>query len=398
MSYTRPNPFCYGVVRTASWLAAKLIFRRRVLRNELRSAKGPCVVIANHQAALDFVNLIGLTRRPLSFVISNSIYSTLPFRPLVKRLGLLPKQQFQTAPKDLRRMKEVIDAGQSLVIYPAGLMCEDGLSTPIPAATCKFLKWLDADIYVARTVGSYFVMPKWGKGMRPGRTTIDVYKLIDRRELAQLELAELKRLSDRALLFDAYREQAQLKAVYHGAANIAGLENVVYQCPHCLKEFTIQAAGSVLRCGSCGYELAADRHGFLYNRHSLGGQLRYVSDWSTLIRSILEQKLTDEPETALSSGVRVCLLEEKRHRFAEAGSGTLTLDRQHFTLEATLNGEAVSVRVPTVSLPCLPFSPGRHLELQQGQTIYRCWPEDGRLVMKFINMLRVLHTMRTSEE
>ena len=89
---------------------------------------------------------------------------------------------------------------------------------------------------------------------------------------------------------------------------------------------------------------------------------------------------------------------EVRRFFAEAGFGTLTLDAHHFTIKGCLHGEDTCISVPTISLPCLPFSPGRHLELQCGAAIYRCYPEDSRLVMKFINTLRVLHSMRHPEE
>jgi hypothetical protein len=51
----------------------------------------------------------------------------------------------------MKKMKAVVEAGQPLAIYPAGLMCEDGLSTPIPKATYKFLKWMNVDVYMART-------------------------------------------------------------------------------------------------------------------------------------------------------------------------------------------------------------------------------------------------------
>ena len=78
-------------------------------------------------------------------------------------MGVIPKQQFQTTVTDMKNMKAVVEAGQPLVIYPAGLMCEDGLSTPVPKATYKFLKWMNVDVYMARTEGSYFVMPKWSK-------------------------------------------------------------------------------------------------------------------------------------------------------------------------------------------------------------------------------------------
>ena len=72
MRYTKPNLFIYRLAQVISWFVATFIFRRKILRNEIRGKQGAYVVIANHQAALDFVNLIGATRRPMSFVISKS--------------------------------------------------------------------------------------------------------------------------------------------------------------------------------------------------------------------------------------------------------------------------------------------------------------------------------------
>ena len=57
---------------------AATVFKRKYIRNEIRNAQGPYVVIANHQAAYDFAGLIGATKRPLTFVISNSFYNSLP--------------------------------------------------------------------------------------------------------------------------------------------------------------------------------------------------------------------------------------------------------------------------------------------------------------------------------
>ena len=136
-------------------------------------------------------------------------------------------------------MKEVIDAGEILAIYPAGLMCEDGLPTPLPTGTYQVLRWLRTDIYVARTVGMYFCMPKWTKGMRAGRTHLDVYKLFSREELESADLETVKRKTEEALGFDAYREQEQMTVRYGKGGCIEGLQNVLYTCPHCKTEFSM---------------------------------------------------------------------------------------------------------------------------------------------------------------
>lgn len=395
MEYQRPKRLYYRLAQAISWFVATFIFKRKFIRNEIRGKKGPFVVIANHEAAYDFVNLIGATARPMSFVISKSFFSSLPIQGFLKKMGVIPKQQFQTTVTDLKKMKRVIEHGEPLVIYPAGLMCEDGLSTPIPGATYKFIKWMDADVYVARTQGTYFVMPKWTKGFRPGRTYMDIYKLFDKEELKLLSLEQVQAKVDEALLYDAYREQEQLRVVYKNNRNIQGLENVLYVCPHCGKEFTIRAASEdTLKCDACGFTATCDDYGFL---ETTPQAYRYVSDWSRYIYRGQLEKMRAGEETSLGAKTSIRMVDEKKHKFVDAGFGTLELYKEKFILRGTIHGEKVELSIPA-NVPTLPFSPGKYLELQDGGTIYRCVLEEGHLVMKFINMLKIYYELSKKEK
>lgn len=391
MHYQKPNRFLYGITQAVAWLAAKLVFRRKFLRNEIKGKKGPFVVIANHQCALDFVNLIGATRRPMTFVISNSFFNTLPIRGFMRKLGVIPKQQFQTNARDLKKMKAVIDKGEAFVIYPAGLMCEDGLSTPIPAATYKFLKWLKADVYVAKVQGSYFVMPKWAKGIRPGRTYMDIYQLFSKEELADMDLAEVQKRTDEAMLFDAYREQEQLRATYKKCDDLQGMEHVLYMCPHCGAEFTIGVEGNRIACSACGFAHESDRYGLLHQVGNVGREIPYISDWSRLIYSRMARQLEEEGLPTLENHVSIRMIDMKKKKFLPVGEGELTLSQERFRLQGVANGEPLDIAVDAGTFPSLPFSPGKYLEFQHGEKIYRCMLSDGRLVMKYINMIKVLY-------
>ena len=394
MHYKKPNLFCYRIAQMVSWIVATLIFRRKILRNELKGKKGPYVVIANHQAALDFVNLIGAVRRPMSFVISNAFFNTLPIRGFLEKMGVIPKQQFQTTVRDLKRMKAVTDQGEAVVIYPAGLMCEDGLSTPIPAATYKFLKWLDVDVYMARTEGTYFAMPKWTSGLRPGRTYLDIYRLFTQAELRNMDTEELKRRADDALLFDAYREQEKHPVKYINGNDLRGLEHVLYQCPHCQAEFTIENVDKDrLRCSVCGYEQQSDEYAFLHKASAKGQEIRYVSDWSRLIYNRLKEHVLSGAVTGLEAKTVIRMIDYDKKKFLDVGKGTVSLDAEQFVIEGWIRGEAVTLTVPIAGIPTLPFKPGKYLEVQQGSDIYRCVLEDGRLVMKFINLVKIFHEL-----
>lgn len=394
MSYRKPHLLYYRITQVAAWCMSHLVFRRKFVRNEIRGKKGGYVVIANHQTALDFVNLIGATSRPMSFVISKSFYNALPVKKFMTKIGVIPKQQFQTAVSDLKTMRAVIEAGMPLVIYPAGLMCEDGLSTPIPSATYKFLKWLDTDVYMARTTGSYFVAPKWTKGMRPGRTYMDIYQLFSRQELAEMDVDAIKQRAEEALLFDAYREQEDKQIPYWNNQNVEGLQNVLYQCPHCGKEHTIVACKNTLTCSACGYEQVSDRYAMLHNKKELGPAIRYVSDWSTLIHQKLKEKVRRGEDKTLSTPVTVRMFGERKHGFTDVGNATLSLSPEGIQLQGTVCDAPIDLQVSLTNVPTLPFSPGRYLEVQNGKDIYRCVPTDGRIVMKCIHLIKIFYELR----
>lgn len=395
MPYNRPKRLYYRTAQLASWFVATFVFKRKFLRNEIKGKQGSFVVIANHEAALDFVNLIGATRRPMSFVISKSFFNTLPIKGFMEKMGVIPKQQFQTAVKDLRQIKAVVDEGEAVVIYPAGLMCEDGLSTPIPTATYKFLKWLEADIYVARTIGTYFVTPKWAKGMRPGRTYMDIYKLFSKEELAQTDLAMIREKTDRALLFDAYREQEEWLVKYKGNDNIEGLQNVLYICPHCLTDFSMQVRDkNTLLCTACGFMQKSDEYAFLHKCGDVGQEWRYVSDWSRCIYEHLRERIRQGLDGELTAETAIHMIDYEKNKFAEVGQGILRLSQDRFSISGYIKGEAVQLEIPTTNLPSLPFSPGKYLEIQHGSNIYRCVLNNGRLVMKFIHMVKIFYELK----
>ncbi len=390
--------FWYRFAQLAARVMVKMWFKRKFIRNEVKGKKGPFVIIANHQAALDFANLIGVSREHVSFIISSSFFNTNPIKGLLDKAGMIPKQQFQTGVRELKRMRSVIDNGGILGIYPAGLMCEDGLSTPIPVATYKFLQWLKADIYMARTYGTYFVMPKWSKKKRPGKTFLDVYKLFDKDELADMPIAEIKARTDEALLFDAYREQEKYMVKYKGGNNVEGLENVLYKCPLCGEEFSIKVKNTdTLYCEACGYEERCDEYCFLNKTSEVGTEIRYVSDWARHIYDELKREILEGGFTEISAKTSVSMIDYEEREFKNVGNGEIRVTKEHITLIGTVKGEPIELSLQTAAFASLPFSPGKYVELQHGEDIYRCILDDGKLAMKIVNAVKIFYEMAVGE-
>lgn len=89
---------------------------------------------------------------------------------------------------------------------------------------------------------------------------MDIYKLFTKEEIAEADLDTIRQRTDEALLFDAYREQNAHPQKYWRNNDIRGLEQVLYVCPHCHREFTMAVEGKdLLHCTNCGYAQRSDR-------------------------------------------------------------------------------------------------------------------------------------------
>ena len=122
--------------------------------------------------------------------------------------------------------------------------------------------------------------------MRRGRTYLDVFKLIDKNELKDMTTEQIRNKVSEALFFDAYREQETNMIKYKGGDNIEGLENVLYICPNCKEEFTLNIKNkNTIYCSKCGFAHTSDEYGFLHNSGGIGEEIRYVSDWSRFVEA-----------------------------------------------------------------------------------------------------------------
>lgn len=374
-NYNKPNPIVYGIFSFASKILSFLKFNLKIEKNEAKGVKGGYVVIANHESALDFVNVVKALNRRAHFVISNAFYKTFPLGFLVEKLGLIPKNQFQTLPSDLKKMKTVVDNEVPLVIFPAGLMPENGICTPIPKATGKALKWLNQDVYIAKSNGSYLTNPKWSEKWRRGVTTLSVTKFISKQELLNVSAEKLQEMIEKTLYFNAYNENAEKKIEFKNGDDVAGLENVLYKCPLCGKEYTIISENKkALKCLSCGYKVYSDKTGALYKENKREAIFKYPSDWSLYIEKEIEKKIESNPDFKLECFAEIFMIDDKKHKFVSSGSARVSLNKDGFNINGMVNGENLDKNYSIKNYPSLPLKPGKSFEIQDGKTIYRICP------------------------
>lgn len=397
--YKKPNFLFYHFARFCAKIFLKFKLKLKVVRNDLKKHKGGCVIISNHESQIDFLPMAVSNKKRLIFVISNSFYQSIKVRRLLDWIRVIPKQQFQTTVSDMKKMKKVIDSDQKLVLYPSGLMSENGLPTPVPESTAKFLKWLNTDIFISKISGTYLALPKWGKGIRKGNVEIDTYLLMTKEQLKETSEEELDKLISKHLDFNSYATQEEKMVKYKNGNCIEGLENVLYRCPKCKTEFSMKNISfDTMKCNHCGNEVYMDEYSFLKPKTEEDVCYKYPSDWYNEIYNDLEKEINNNIDFEYKMNVIIKMLNYKKQRYEEVGFGILSLNKDNISINGTINGEDKIIVLKTKLFPILPFKPGKQIELQDGDNIYRCVFESGQEVMKWIMTIKILHNRHKNKK
>lgn len=370
IEYKKPKTFHYGWFKFLCKFVSKFIFKLKITKNELKNKKGPYLVIANHESQIDFINLYAAIPTKAHFILSYSFYRISRFRKTMDNIGCIPKQQFQTTVKEMKQMKNVIDNNMPLAIYPVGIMTENGMSTNPSGSVAGLLKFLNTDVYIAKTDGSYLTNPKWSNKRRKGRIYLNIYKVLSKDDVAKLSLEQLYDIMKMHLRYNDYDFVTNNPIKYKRGNNVEGLHYVLHQCPDCNTEYAITSSKDTLTCTKCGYQAKADKYGLL-TRVKGSTHYKKPSDWYLDMQSMLSNKIKQNPDYTFNANGKIHMIDDKTSRFKEVGYGTIIMSKEQILLDGKINEETFTQTFNTSSYPLVPFKPGHHIELQKEHDIYR---------------------------
>ena len=118
------------LMRFLIWILIHTIYRVRVTGQDNIPAEGAVIVASNHVSFVDPLILGGMIRRPVRFVMYHKIYSIPLLKFIFKTGKAIPIAGRAEAPEVLEqaylRMREVLQDGDVLGIFPEGGITRDG--------------------------------------------------------------------------------------------------------------------------------------------------------------------------------------------------------------------------------------------------------------------------------
>ena len=122
-----PFPPVYRACRGVAALLLRGLFDLRVEGAERLPASGPFILAANHHNYLDGVVLGVAVPRPIAFLVMPRVFQATPLHPLFhRRIGSIPVRIERPDPGAIKRVRQVLDAGRVVGIFPEGPFSQEG--------------------------------------------------------------------------------------------------------------------------------------------------------------------------------------------------------------------------------------------------------------------------------
>ena len=136
-------------------------------------AKGPVLILANHQSFLDPILVQAVIPRIVHAMAKSTQFGSPIFRRLLTQLYSFPVRRFEVDPQAVRHVLRRLADGQAVIIYIEGERSWDGRLQPPRLGTVRVALKAGVPIVPCRIDGAYDAWPRWDRRIKRHRITIE---------------------------------------------------------------------------------------------------------------------------------------------------------------------------------------------------------------------------------
>jgi len=204
----------------SAWILCRVIFTlynrmavmglKRALKND-----GPVIIAANHCSNLDPIIIGCAYPRRLRYLAKSSLFKIPLLGTLIKWLGAIPakREDVQGAASALKQLISILEAGESVLVFPEGSRSSDGKLQPLEEGVAMLSAKTGAVIIPVRVDGTFKALPKYAKVFKPYKIIVDFGEAIDPKNFKEKSSSskELRRLitEEVAKRLSALREEVE---------------------------------------------------------------------------------------------------------------------------------------------------------------------------------------------
>ena len=332
----RPPERTAWYLRPLTWLLSMpdvWKHQSRIEKIGVEDLKPPYVLLCNHNAFLDFiVATAAIYPQRANYVVA--IDGFIGREELLRRVGCICKRKFTNDVTLVRQLKQVIRNGDVALIYPEARYSLCGTTAVLPASLGKLCKLLGVPVVTLICHGHHVNSPFWNlhdRGVKP--TEAEMRLLFSAEELSRSKPDQINEAIVQAFQYDdfAWQRERGIRTPYEGRAE--GLHKVLYQCPHCRREYQMDSRGTELFCKACGKRWTMSELGQL-SAEDGETEFAHIPDWYEWERENVRREVREGTYSTGPMPVTVDSLPNAK-RFLRLGEGTMIHDMNGFRVRGT---------------------------------------------------------------
>ncbi len=171
----------------------KIFFRLRLFGRENIPKKGAFILAANHQSYLDPVLCGATLHRQMHYLARESLFSNRFFAGLISSVNTLPLKQAEGDLTTVRKVIELLKAGNGVCLFPEGTRTNDGRIEPFKPGLGLLCRRGNAAIIPAVIDGAFECWPRHKRMFSFGSVWIQIGQPITAaqvKEMGDEKLAE----------------------------------------------------------------------------------------------------------------------------------------------------------------------------------------------------------------
>ena len=326
----------------------------KINKKGMESVKGPYLLLCTHMAFLDFkVTTAALFPHRASYVVA--IDGFLNREWLLRNAGGICKRKFTNDVHLIRQIRHVLTEHKSvLALYPEARYSLVGTNAVLPDSLGKMAKLLGFPVVMLTMHGHYLNSPCWNLNKRGNRIEADMSLLYTPEDLSRSSSKEINAVINKAFSYDEYRWQKENKIIISYPKRAEGLHKVLYQCPHCLTEYTMESKGTILSCNHCKKQWEMSVLGELSavslasDESVLNTEFTHIPSWYEFEREQVKNEIERGSYHLEATSLVEALPNAKG--YIPLGEAKLTHSMEGFLIEGSFDGEFFSLAKPILSM------------------------------------------------
>ena len=349
------------------FVMAKIVLRKYkptiIRKDDIRKEKESCFIVFNHLSRLDHLYVLESVY-PKSYnmmcAYNEFFRSHLSFN--FKASKIIPKKQFANDPFSIKCVMNVFKKGGSVAIAPEGIATMYGESHPQIPGTGRLIKMFKKPVYFIELRGQHLTTSWSSPKERIGKTFATTSLLLSKEDIEKMTAEEIDDLLDKVIYHDEYEWQKQQQIEFSNINTYYDrLEDFLYKCPKCGKEFKNIGKDGKFYCEECGNGFTLDNK---YNMVPLNKDsiiFDTPTKWVERERKDIIEEIRKNPNFEIKVNVKIGQLPTykplKHLKTTEiCGEGEIVINHNGMSFSGSKNGEPFSFLLPYSTLYTLIYT------------------------------------------